>query len=76
MNTRTGQVHGSARLKCHETEKQTLPSSVGRRGAPDGLAELSVKANLGSVTRPSTRRNLYPARKSVPSRSTNLRLTL
>jgi hypothetical protein len=42
MDARTVQVHGSARLKCHETEKQTLPSSVGRRGAPDGLAELSV----------------------------------
>ena len=42
MDARTRQVHGSARLKCHETEKQTLPSWMGRRGALDGLAELSV----------------------------------
>ena len=48
MDARTVQVHGSARLKCHETEKQTLPSSVGRRGAPDGLAELSVTDSQGT----------------------------
>jgi len=38
---RTGARLSSSQVS-HETAKQNLPSSVGRRGAPDGLAELSV----------------------------------